>query len=400
MTTRIIALILIWLAATAGWIVLGTTLLVRTEQSDSAQRTALGGLWGPTQTQVAPSFSYFTPASGGHKSFVTTVDAARSRIVVDLNLDPRRKGLLWYNTYGVAFAGMYRGGNPNNAASVIFRLPLCGDGATYDNVRVVVNGRPVSTTVRDGEVVASVPVRSGEPTNVAVSYNSRGVGTWSYSFGEGVNEAHDFDLAMTTNFGAIDFSGGTLSPTTERRSGDGWKLRWNYGDLIAARPISMVLPERLQPGPLAQRITFWAPLSLLFYFFVVFIIVTIRRIDLHPMNYFFLAASFFAFHLLFAYTVDRLAVGAAFALCSLVSMFLTISYLRIVAGWRFAAVEAGLAQVFYLILFSLALFNEGSSGLAITVGAILTLFVTMQVTARIKWGERFAPAASAGAAAH
>jgi hypothetical protein len=36
-------------------------------------------------------------------------------------------------------------------------------------------------------------------------------------------------------------------------------------------------------------------------------------------------------------------------------------------------------------LFSLALFNEGFSGLAITIGSILTLFVTMQLTARIDW---------------
>jgi hypothetical protein len=71
-------------------------------------------------------------------------------------------------------------------------------------------------------------------------------------------------------------------------------------------------------------------------------------------------------------------------------MFLTVSYLRIVAGLRFAAVEAGLAQFFYLILFSLALFNEGFSGLAITIGSIITLFVTMQLTARINWSERFA----------
>jgi inner membrane protein involved in colicin E2 resistance len=147
----------------------------------------------------------------------------------------------------------------------------------------------------------------------------------------------------------------------------------------------MVLPEPLQPGPLAQRITFWAPLSLLFYFFVLFILTTIRRINLHPMNYFFLAAAFFAFHLLFAYTVDRVSIGLAFAICSVVSMSLTVSYLRLVVGLRFAAVEAALAQFFYLILFSLALFNEGFSGLAITIGSILTLFVTMQLTARIDW---------------
>jgi inner membrane protein involved in colicin E2 resistance len=118
------------------------------------------------------------------------------------------------------------------------------------------------------------------------------------------------------------------------------------------------------------------------------VVTTLRKIDLHPINYFFLACSFFAFHLLFGYLVDRIPIEAAFAICSLVTLFLTITYLRLVVGWRFAAVESGLAQLVYLILFSYALFNEGWSGLTITVGAIVTLFVTMQATGRIRWSEQ------------
>jgi hypothetical protein len=51
------------------------------------------------------------------------------------------------------------------------------------------------------------------------------------------------------------------------------------------------------------------------------------------------------------------------------------------------------AQFFYLILFSYALFNEGYSGLSITIGAIVTLFVTMQLTGRIRWSERMSASA-------
>ncbi|MGB8519436.1 MAG: inner membrane CreD family protein, partial [Candidatus Tumulicola sp.] len=174
--------------------------------------------------------------------------------------------------------------------------------------------------------------------------------------------------------------------------GKGWLLRWRYGTLVTSNGIGMTVPYPMQPGPLAQRITFWAPVALLFYFFVMFTIVTLRRIELHPMNYFFLACSFFAFHLLFAYLVDRIPVEAAFAICSAVTLFLTISYLRLVVGWRFAAVESGFAQLVYLVLFSYALFNEGWSGLTITIGAIVTLFVVMQVTGRFRWSERFTPA--------
>jgi inner membrane protein involved in colicin E2 resistance len=77
--------------------------------------------------------------------------------------------------------------------------------------------------------------------------------------------------------------------------------------------------------------------SLFFFFFVMLLVTTIRKIDLHPMNYFFLAASFFAFHLLMAYLVDHISIHWALVICSVVSVFLAISYLRLVAGLRLAA---------------------------------------------------------------
>jgi hypothetical protein len=62
-----------------------------------------------------------------------------------------------------------------------------------------------------------------------------------------------------------------------------------------------------------------------------------------------------------------------------------VSYLRLVIGMRFAAVEAGISQFIYLVLFSYAFFFKGFTGLAITIGSILTLFAVMQTTGRIRW---------------
>ena len=121
-----------------------------------------------------------------------------------------------------------------------------------------------------------------------------------------------------------------------------------------------------------------------------FIITTLRKIDLHPMNYFFLATAFFAFHLLLAYLVDHISIHVAMVVASVVSVTLVVSYLRLVVGLRFAALEAGTAQLIYLVLFSYAFFWKGFTGLAITIIAIITLFVVMQVTGRIRWSERFA----------
>ena len=205
-----------------------------------------------------------------------------------------------------------------------------------------------------------------------------------------MTQVKDFQLHVTTNFPGFDLLENTLSPTEEVRQPNGWDLVWNYKNLVSGYHVGIALPQNLQPGPLAGRISYFAPVSLLFFFFALFLLTTVRGIELHPMNYFFLACAVFSFHLLMAYLVDHVSIHVAFVICSAVSIALLVSYLRSVAGMRGALLAAGSAQFVYLVLFSYAFFFEGFTGLAITIGAILTLFIAMQTTARIQWAEKFA----------
>ena len=194
---------------------------------------------------------------------------------------------------------------------------------------------------------------------------------------------------MTTNFKDIDFPDNTLAPTAKSETTDGWRLDWTYTNLLSGYAIAMTMPEKLQPGPLASEISFFAPVSLFFFFFLIFIMTTLRNIELHPMNYFFLSGAFFAFHLLLAYLADHLDIHLSFVICSVVSVFLVVTYLRLVIGTQFAIREAALAQLIYLVLFSYAFFFKGLTGLSITIVGILTLFAAMQMTGRIRWQEKF-----------
>jgi inner membrane protein involved in colicin E2 resistance len=112
--------------------------------------------------------------------------------------------------------------------------------------------------------------------------------------------------------------------------------------------------------------------------------------SLHPMHYFFLATAFFAFHLLLAYLVDHFDIHLSFLIASATSVALVVSYLRLVSGMRFAVLHAGVAQLVFLVLFSYSFFFEGYTGLTVTIGSVLTLFVLMQATARLDWAEVFA----------
>lgn len=135
MALRITALVLIWIGATVAWVALGATLLLRTTQSDQAQRVAVGSLWGPEQTQSAPTFS----ATDG--TFPAKPPDA-SRVNADLQLDQRRKGLLWYNTYRVDFSGLYHLSNTGKSRQLTFEFTLPAERAVYDDLQLLVNGRP------------------------------------------------------------------------------------------------------------------------------------------------------------------------------------------------------------------------------------------------------------------
>jgi hypothetical protein len=332
----------------------------------------------------------------------TDLPLEQSRVDVALDLEHRQKGLLWYSTYKVAFTGDYAFRNPaDREQRVTFEMEFPAEQAIYDDLVFTVDGEEVVVETAGRTVRCVRPVPAGATARLRVGYRSQGLDSWRYAFGGTVAQVREFRLTMTTNFKDIDFPENTISPTEKQETPAGWTLDWAYKNLLSGFQIGMQMPAKLQPGPLAGRISFFAPVSLLFFFFILFILTTLRGIELHPMSYFFLAAAFFSFHLLLAYLVDHISIHTAFVVCSLVSIFLVVSYLRLVVGMRFAAVEAGAAQLIYLVLFSYAFFFEGYTGLTITIGAILTLFVVMQATGRIHWSEKFArpaappPAASA-----
>jgi hypothetical protein len=409
-TARIFAIVVIFIGTTVAWMVLGGTLTSRTYDRDNQLAGKVATTWGTKHEQRPPSASFEwsqkrestitengkTTAKLVNDYFSQALPLDSSDIGVNFDLNYRQKGLLWYSTYKVDFTGAYAFTNTtDHAGQLSIRFPFPAAQALYDNLQFTLDGKPVPFTSDANNAVITAPLAPQQTARLGVAYKSQGLESWHYKFGENVTQVHNFVMTMKTNFRQIDFPENTLSATDKHETATGWDLTWRYTNLLSGFEIGMTMPEKLQPGPLAGQISFFAPVSLLFFFFVMFIITTLRGIDLHPMNYFFLACAFFAFHLLLAYTVDHISIHAAFALSSAVSVFLVVSYLRLVVGMRFAAVEAGVSQFIYLVLFSYAFFFKGFTGLAITIGAIVTLFVAMQMTGRIKWTEKFAAAKAA-----
>ncbi|HEX6251946.1 MAG TPA: hypothetical protein VFZ56_10980, partial [Gemmatimonadaceae bacterium] len=342
MTKRIIAIAFIFIVTSAAWLALGATIFARTQQSQRQLTGRVSSTWGSSQAQPAPRAYTLGPvvaaeidptpravdvrpappmrdvSSATRQRNLLLLEQTRAR--ADIRLDHRRKGLLWYSTYAVAFDGSFRFRNTTPSDSVVFEFPLPASQAIYDDIRVLLNGAPIEYEPRGQSLVTTARLERGQTATFAVGYRSHGLDEWRYVLGSDVSAARDFELLMSTDFAAIDFPENTLSPTERRRTADGWELRWKYSSLLSGFQIGMDMPRKLQPGPLAGRIAFFAPVSLLFFFAVMFIITTLRRIDLHPMNYAFLAAAFFAFHLLMSYLVDHISIHLAFLVASAVSI--------------------------------------------------------------------------------
>ncbi len=405
MLARMAAIVFIFLCIAGAWAVLGSTVTRRTTTQDESLKNAVGQLWGTPQRQSAPQIHYQamrqtqveTTKDGktitetknetiGHPLLLDSSD-----IKVNLNLDYRQKGLLWYSTYRVRFDGKYRVTNYTDAeGDVFFNFSAPAQGGVYDNFRLVVGGKEIpNLPFNAGTLSHKIKLAPGQSETVEVSYGSQGMDEWWYDFGKEVNQVKNFSLTMQTDFDQIDFPQSSLSPTQKTQGGSGWELKWQYANLLSGVRIGMVMPHKLNPGPWVSQITFAAPVSLFLFFFIVFVLTSVKKIKLHPMNYFFIGAAFFSFHLLLAYLVDHISIHLSFLICSVISIALVVSYLRLAVGNRFAFVEAGILQFVYLVLFSYTFFFERFTGLAITILCILTLFVVMQFTGRVDWDNLF-----------
>ncbi len=411
---KLLAVALIFAGASAAWTILGSSVLARTGQFDDRLEREVQLLWGGPHRQTAPEAWIERPGTDTQieetkepdgrvirrevtKPVVRRVGVGvnSTRAAADLDLEHRRKGLLWYATYTVAFKGTYTFRNPDSVERLMgVRLPLPAENALFDDFVFTVNGQPAALAGDvSKEMVATVTVAPDAVVTLDVGYRSRGLGTWTYAFvpaTTGTARVRDFQLAVDTNVVDIDFPAGSMSPTQRTRTADGWRVQWNFTNLLSGQAIGVTLPEKLNPGPFAARVTFFAPVGLLFFLSVMVILGATSGPSLHPMHYWFVAAAFFAFHLLLAYLVDHVPVHAAFGISAAVSLALVVSYLRLVTGMRHALLQAGTAQAVFLVLFSYAFFFEGFTGLAITIGAVITLFALMQITARVSWDEVFA----------
>jgi len=330
---RLGLIIVIFAGATVAWMILGGSVRVRTEEAGSRLRDEVAALWGEQLTQTSPTLSItgeFTEKEREDKKEPfqpVTLAPDSTDIQADVDLDLRRKGLLWYRTYKVTFDASYTVANPlERDGKLTTKLFLPTRQANYDDFHFSVNGLEAAPSADEPpEARSTVKLTPGEEATIKVHYEARGMDTWRYSFGSGSLGVKNFKMVVRTDFDRIDFPPRSLSPDTKGELDGGWELTWESKHLISGLPMGVEMPEKLNPGPWAARLSFFAPVGLLFYIFVLVIVGVVRDENLHPM----------------------------------------------------------------LVLFSWAFYFPGYTGLSITVASIVTLALIMHLTAKVDWEQKF-----------
>jgi hypothetical protein len=159
---------------------------VRTTTQDSKLKSMVGQLWGAPQVQKAPEIYYQTKKEHEIRTIkdgqtITEMQTETtnhplpldsSNLQVGLNLQHRKKGLLWYATYRVQFSAHYSFSNPTSESrEILVRFQLPSKDAVYDNFRFAFGGKdPSIVEIQSGGVYQSIVINPGQTSTLNV-YN-------------------------------------------------------------------------------------------------------------------------------------------------------------------------------------------------------------------------------------
>jgi hypothetical protein len=221
MIKRLLAIGFIFVCTAIAWVVLGGTIFARTYSSDSGLRSRVEHIWGAQQVQQSPGATYSIRRVRYEDAVVddrkvrkaveydehVCIPLVGSDVKVDLGLEHRQKGLLWYATYRAGFDATYQFRNESGAARLVtVRFPFPAQNANYDDFQFRLRNRDWANqpAAKNGSIEGVVQMAAGETLTVDVGFRSNGLDRWTYQFSQaagqgGVSEVKNFRLVMQTD---------------------------------------------------------------------------------------------------------------------------------------------------------------------------------------------------------
>ena len=202
--------------ATAGWWVLGMVTTRRSSEFSVRLGGAVESLWGRPIVQKEPAAWVESPGADEKRRLLPSKNA----IKVDLDLEYRRKGLIWYSVYFCDFEGAYTFTNREQAArKVKIQFDFPSREGTYNSVSVDLDGEQLESQVSAAEGIRElIEIAPGQSRVFTVRYRRRGTREWRYRPDSSTGRILGLSATVTTDFHEIDFPDGTIPPRRKERS--------------------------------------------------------------------------------------------------------------------------------------------------------------------------------------
>lgn len=361
----------VYVALTAAWLALASSLEQRHDSVQDRLRSAVSGLWGQAQTTQCP----FLPDG-------PAMDSAT--LQVDLTMEYRKKGHSWYSVYTALVAGEYA--LPPEAAGKTLKLSLPAGAGMLNQFALQLDGREVTDYSQSGDAV-EIPIPENGAQKLTVKHESQGSESWWFNFSQAPRIPKNLDLTLVTNFDEVDFPDGSVSPTLSKKQEQGWCFQWSYDRLLSGGSVGVELPRKRDDGRTLIDICRYGPLGLLLFFGALTLSALDGKKEIHPIHLTLLGCAYFSFHILFVYLADVIPLVVALAVSTAVTTFIIAAYTRRVYGTPFSTQRVIPALALYLLLYSSAFMIEGFKGLPLVALLVLTLHLAMQLSTRLEMSQ-------------
>lgn len=378
---------LVFIPLLLGWLVLAERLEKRTHKATHYQLQSVKEIWGGNLAQPMPSVRY--KRFGSDVSTLSKGEIHASDISVTLEVDYRKKGLVYYTGYNAEFVGKYTIQNPENEniyLSFIFPYPTRQGEGVLQNVKLLVNGEE---DIEDTEYQPNLTLWTGllAPSDslvITVQYDGRGLNQFTYGF-EPSKQINNFTMKVDVQ-GAknLDYAKSTMPPTEPlQETPQGKILVWKLDKALTQLNIGVILPDKLNIEAQLFLMMYRAPAF--FFLFLVSLLAIIHLAGEKP-NFISVAVTsiaYFLFYPLFAYLVIYLGVIFAFIISFGSIGLLILNYMRILYGLKIG-LTIMMAYIFYLGITSIATLLPTYTGLILTIEGVVLMGVIMQILSQHK----------------
>ena len=380
---------LIFVPLLIGWLILSLAdrLKTRTHKAMYSQLISVKQIWGGNLAQPMPSVRY--KLFGSDVANLSRGEIHAADVAVILDMDYRKKGLMYYTGYNTEFTGKYTLTNPedeNIYLSFIFPYPTRQGEGVLQNVKLLVNGEE---DTKDTEYQSNLILWTGllgpsETLEMMVNYDGRGLNQFQYGF-EPNQRINNFTMKIDVRGAKIlDYAEATMPPTEPiQETEQGKILAWKLDKTLTQLNISVILPDKLNVAQQLFVMTYRAPVFFALFFIMLLAIIRFAGEKLNFISVAITSVAYFFFYPMFAYLVIYIGVSLAFFISFASIGLLIFNYIRTLYGLKIA-VSIIAAYTFLLGITSLAALLPTYTGLILTIESVVLIGIIMQVLSRYK----------------